>query len=635
MTTESSAPAGAPEVSTRPNRLSRWARLSRWPVVTLFFSAASVVQTWPLAKHMSDHLSVWWFFPYDAWAFLWNLWWVKYSLIDLQTNPFQTDYIFYPQGSHLYLHPLTFVNGLMSLPLQLITGDILLTYNVLLLVFLALAGIGGYALGHHVTRNHLAGLLAGYIFAFTPFIFMRMGGHINVFATWPIPFFVLFLVRLQESSRIRDAVGAAIFWAILTYNWLEFATDAGLVFGIFFLYWVVVYLRRRDREGLKRFLSRTAVLVGVWLVISAPVLLFTLRDLRSGDYYQPGGDESFSADLLTYFTPSPLWGPGDSPVPAGHNPLHQAHVGSIEGTEYLGGLPLLLGTVALFGLRRRLHRVLPWLIIFFFFAVMALGPHLWINDSTDFTVLGVSFSVPLPYQIFDKMPVIGGRRVPARMIVFGVMALSVLAAVGLDQIMSWLKRRLSVAALAVGVLALALIGLEYWNPPVFLYEYTNSPGLEQIKNDSGDFTVLDAPLGRRTGWTFAGDATGAALVDYYQAFYQKPSFGGYLSRVKTEGFTWFQEQPGLHYLTCPSCPNPASPDDLDRTKVRDAFEKNRIKYVILHKLGPEKLGISYVGEREIQIMDQYLRNIVGFTPFYTDDNLTLYRQEAANAATTP
>src|SRR5439155_3898768 len=116
------------------------------------------------------------------------------------------------------------------------------------------------------------------------------GGHINVFATWPIPFFVLFLVRLQESSRIRDAVGAAIFWAILTYNWLEFATDAGLVFGIFFLYWVVVYLRRRDREGLKRFLSRTAVLVGVCLVVCGPALPFRLRDLASGDYSQPGGE---------------------------------------------------------------------------------------------------------------------------------------------------------------------------------------------------------------------------------------------------------------------------------------------------------------------------------------------------------
>jgi hypothetical protein len=645
------------DVTAPPNRIARlrdrfarwaaavpWARVIQWPAVIVFFTVAAVVQTWPLVQELDNGVNTWSFFPYDTWAFLWDLWWVKHALVELQTNPFHTDHLLYPQGSNLYLHPVTFVNGLLSIPLQLITGNLILTWNILSIVFLVLSGVGAYALAYRVTRNHLAGVFAGYVFAFTPFIFMRLGGHFNVYTTWPIPFLLLFLIRFHEERRLRDAAIAGVLWAVLTYNWLEFATDAGLVMVLFFLYWIAVELLRRDKERLISLVRGGAVLAAVWIVISIPLLYPTWRDNNSGRFFQPGGDESFSADLLSYITPSPLWGEGvnlswaaswpdlplggdtgDQPVAYSRHPAHQAHVGSIEGTTYLGILPLVLGVVALARLRRNPHQVLPWLIGFLFFAVLALGPKLWIDDSTEFSLLGISFSVPLPYQIYNELPLLGNRRVPARMIVLGIMALSVLAAIGLDVLMASSKRWLGRGTLALGVAAIAIVGLEFWNPPLPLIPYTNSEVLEQIRSDSGDFNVLHAPLGRRTGWTCSGDCTGAALVNYYQTLHEKPSFGGYVSRVSDEEFSWFLEQPGLSYLSRTGFVDPPTGDDADPEKVRATFEENRIKYVIVHKLGPEGGGISYVGQGEIDKMDRYIQDIAGFEPFYSDPQLSVYR----------
>jgi hypothetical protein len=596
----------------------------RWPTLSLFFALVAIVQTWPLAKHAGDSIEVWSFFQFDAWAFLWNMWWVKRAVLHLD-NPFYTDHLYYPQGSNLYLHPLTFINGLMSIPFQVITGNLILSWNLVALVCFVLAGLGTYALVHRVTQNHFAGVLAGLIFAFAPMTMMRFGGHWNMVATWPIPFLLLFLLRFKDSGRFLDAIIAGLFWAILTLNWLEFATDAALLMGIFFAYWTVVCVWKRQREELRRLWLGGALIAAVWLILSAPYLAGALRDSQSGDYYQPGGDESFSADLLAYVTPSPLWGPGESPRVGGPNPLHQAALKTIEGTAYLGILPLLLGVVAITTVRRDPHRVLPWLIGFLTFAVLALGPHLWINEKTDFSLFGISFSVPLPYQLYDQLPLLGNRRVPVRMIVLGIMALSVLAGIGLDVLMRRFDGRWRLVGPVLALLALGLVWLEYWNPPVYASAHASPAVFSEIRADSGDFVVVHAPLGRRTGWTVSGHPSGGALDDYYQPLHGKPSPGGYLSRVSDKDFTWFLEQPGLHFLACPvDCVGQPS-EDQNLEAVRGVFRENRIRYVIVHRLGPDGLPLYFVGDAEVQAMDRYLRDVVGMEQIYTDPTLSVYR----------
>jgi hypothetical protein len=144
---------------------------------------------------------------------LWNLWWVQHALVELHTNPFHTDLLYSPGGTDLYLHTLAFVSGLLSIPLQLATNNLVLSWNMLALLSFVISGLGMYALSYRVTGNHAAAVVSGYIFAFAPYILMRFPGHWHLSTTWPIPLFVLFLLRFQETGRLREAVGAGIFWS--------------------------------------------------------------------------------------------------------------------------------------------------------------------------------------------------------------------------------------------------------------------------------------------------------------------------------------------------------------------------------------------------------------------------------------
>ena len=470
------------------------------------YSVAAVVQTWPLVLHAKNSILDWFFFPFDNWYYLWSFWWVKYALVELHTNPFHTDLLLFPQGADLHLQ-LPIVSGVLSIPLQLATGNLILSSNVLHLLFLVLSALGTYALAYRVTRNHLASVLAGYIFAFAPFFLMHIAGHWNISATWPIPLFILFLLRFRESGRLKEAAAAGILWALLTLNWVEYGVDAGLFAGLFLAYWAFVYLRNKDSARFVTLLRGAVVIGAVWFIISAPLLLPSLFSIYGDDVVLPGGDDVFSADLLTFVTPSPFWGPGLYPLLGGPNPNH-VPLGGIENTAYLGFVPLLLAGLSILAVRRTPHRVLIWVVAFFLFGILSLGPYLYVGDTKDLSLLGVSFTIPLPYQLYDRLPLFGERRVPARMIVFGIMALSILAAIGLDFLTTWMKPRYKKIAPLVALLVLSLVVLEYWNPPVFLTELSTPAVFDEIRDEEGDFTVLHAPLGRRNGFSFVGDVKG-------------------------------------------------------------------------------------------------------------------------------
>jgi len=603
-------------------RLLEAGGFQRWFSATVLFSVAAVVQTWPLVLHATDSIVDVPRIFNDSYHSLWNLWWVRRALFELHTNPLHTDFIFYPGGADLHLAGLTFVNGVLSSPLQLTTNNLILSWNVVALVSFVLSALGMYALSYRVNRNHAAALISGYIFAFAPYVVMHFHGQWNLSTTWPIPLFVLFLIRFLDSSRLREAVAAALFWALLTYNSLEYGALAGLFLGVFLAYWSFTYLRQKDRERLRGLWSGFAATAGVWLLVTAPLLVPTLFSIYTEDYPLPKNDEFYSSDLLAFVTPSPLWGPGTDPVIVQAGQQKQP-AGSLENTVFLGIVPLLLAGLALFAVRRTSRRVMFWLVVLLFFAILALGPYLYIGDTKTFSVLGASFSVPLPYQVYDQVPLVGAGRAPARLILLGLVGLAVLAGTGFDFLTSWLGRRnKKIAPLAALVIA-SLVVLEFWNPPINLEQLETPPVFEEIRDEPGDFTVLHAPWGRSTGSYTGGYGMGAALPDYYQTIHEKRSFGGYIAQARSIDF-FFEElvrEPGLGYLARP--PGDISAADQDGDEVRRAFQKYRIKYVALHRLTPK--GEPVVDKDTFETFDVYLRTVPGLVEIFSDARFTVYR----------
>jgi hypothetical protein len=624
-------------------RLPLW-QFARWGGLFVFFLVAAIIQTWPLTLHLSDHIadSIQAPLP-DIYYSLWNLVWIKQAFVDLQTNPFQTDYLFYPDGEHLYLHPLTVVNGLFTTPLLLITGNLFLSWNIFALVFFAFSGLAAYALAYRVTGNGWASIVAGYMFTFAPWVMMQFVGRWNISTVWPIPLFVLFLLRLLDEReappatvddtseqpwhrrilqflrrhfdrrRIIDVLGAAVVWAVLVYNNPEYGLDAAFFLGLFLVFWSVVYLRQKHSDKLPGLWASVVAVGVVWLLIAGPLVIPAAQDSRSGEYFFPDQADLYSADLKAYVTPSPLWGPGEHPIPSFVPPGHDP-VGSVEQALYLGGVPLLLATFAFFTIKKNPVRVLLWAFIGVVFFVLTLGPNIYVD--------GVKrLDIPTPYELYDLLPVFGNRRVPARMFPWVMLALSMLSAIGLTFILSTLKERVRLLVPIVAIVVFGLVILEYWNPPVYLSALPRPELLEQIRDDPGDFTVLDAPLGRRTGWSFNGHFEGANTQDYYAALHEKRTFGGFIGRTKESTLAWLRKEPGLRFLAFPF--EPPQPDDLDPTAVRGVFNKYQIKYVILHRTGPHGQPIDQPGQ--LDKMDQYIRTVVGFTPIGSDPSLTVYQ----------
>jgi len=568
----------------------------------------------------------------DSYNYMWNLWWTKFSLTHPLTNPFHTDYLYYPQGTDLYLHPLTFVNGVLSMPLQVTTDNVLLSWNVLSLCFFVLSGVGTYAVCHRLTGNHWAALFAGFVFAFSPFVLVRIHGQLNVGTVWPVPLFALFLMRFHDTGRFREMVGLGICWAMLTYNFFEYAIDAAILLTLFVGLMTVVYLYGRDQLKLKNLWRGAALGSVVWLTLSAPVLIPAMINVLSGEVAMRGGSspvaEYLSADLLGYVTPSPLWGPGRFAEPdlPGQFPTP---IGGVEGTVFLGITPLLLAIAGVIGCWKSPLRIMSlfWAGTFLFFAVMALGPFLYIDGDKEFSIAGLSFSISLPFRVFDNLPVVGLRRVPSRMLLYGMLGLSLAAGIGLATLISRLNGVHRWAGPLLGMAALAFIALEYWNPPVSLSEYTTPRIYDEIAEEPGDFAVLDLPVGRITGTVQRGDIIGGGLADYGQIIHRKRAIGGLIARAKEEDILWLRTPPGLKYLSCPICEGFPDSQDLNPDAVRRVLNDLQIKYVVYHRVDFEGLPTSFERDGTAAAIQDYLERVAGLTVIDSDERFIAYRNE--------
>ncbi len=67
-------------------------------LVVAGFVLLTFLLTLPLGLRLSTHVVG----GGDAWQNIWNLWWVKESLLNLYTNPYHTALIYYPYGADLY-----------------------------------------------------------------------------------------------------------------------------------------------------------------------------------------------------------------------------------------------------------------------------------------------------------------------------------------------------------------------------------------------------------------------------------------------------------------------------------------------------------------------------------------------------
>lgn len=513
-------------------------------IAALFFFLACVA-TFPLCFHLTDLVS------YgnrsgDHLFFLWNLWWAKKSIVDLGTNPYFTDYLFYPQGKSLLIHSLVLPYGVLSIPLQVLLSKqtgLILSYNLITVVSIVLSGYFTWLYVWRLTGDRLAGIASGAIFAFSPFTIWHLN-NLEFLSIFWLPIAACLTHRVVESGKAKYAVLLALAFALAVYTSYSMALYLLFFVTVAFIY----HLFRRGPRGLPG--SVVVLFYGLSTLLVFPILLPSLCEL--GDFIQPGEVViKGSSNLLAYVVPcSPRTLPGRLGLGSdfGSN--------GMSGCEtFLGYVPLLLCVFALTG--RRAGKMWFWLILGIAAAVLSLGPYLHISRWL--------VKAPLPYYFIAKVvPPINVYRAPGRFSILVAFSVSVMAGYGFTRLRSLLRSKGGLLC----ALVVALVMVEFCPFPNLLVPLGYPRIFDRIAEEEGDFAVLELPI---------GDFFDGCFYMYGQTIHEKKLLGGMTSRLTGEDFSLLRSLP----------PVIAVSNGKVEEELVERLKGLGVKYVIYHGRDPE------------------------------------------------
>ena len=586
--------------------------IKRWQthaLILLSYTVLALALTWPLVVQFGSHV------PgngVDDPPLTWNLWWVRYALQEQGINPFLSDYLFYPLGINLALYTLTLLNGLLSIPFQMVWG-LVPASNLLLLSSFVLSGYGLFLLALYVLAPQFrtgdgarsAGLVAaafagGLLYAFAS---VKMGyaalGQWNIASSQWVPFYVLYLCKMGAApNRRRYPLLAALFLLFQAYAELTYATFLVLFTGLWAVWHLVARLRAGQKPLAVRSLLNLAVIGGLFLLGLAPVLAMMLPDmLAEGDIMVVGTGfaDVFSADLLGFF------------VPTLHHPLLGSLVErfgfdhTVGQHIYLGYAVLALAGVGIVSWVRRVRGSKAsarsasepgrspgfWLLSTLAFWLLTLGPSLRIN--------GQSTGIPLPFAFVAQLPFFEGNRYPSRYGVMLFLGLAVLIAMGLATLVQrWQEqpRRVGVVLPAAWVL---LMAFEHLCLPLPMTDMRIPSIYERIAEEMpGDWTLLDLPVAWRNGFRVTGTQHPIIMLQqYYQTAHEKRILAGNTSRNPPLKFQYFTEAPVINTLIALETGHAvnAAIAEEDRAWAADVLRFFDIQAIVVHteQTGPEMI----------------------------------------------
>ena len=312
----------------------------------LLHCALSIFYTWPLLLNFGGNGLTPGAIIEDRDQNLWNLWWVKTALLDLHTDPFHTDRMYWPTGVSLQFHTLNPFNGLISIPFQpfvalpviyngiVLFSFILTGWGAFLLLRFVLAALPGGAPAAEQART-AAAAVGSSIFAYSAYHLATQRGLLQLISLEWVPFALLALLQAVHATPhwadwpafgrwlLRRAVPAALFLVLVALVDWYYVMYTLLFTGFYGLYLLGRALLRHARSGAGSSpaarlrplepLLRIGIAVGLFFVAVAPLLLPMFAELRTATYMRPapGVAVENSADLLAFFAPPrihQLWG---------------------------------------------------------------------------------------------------------------------------------------------------------------------------------------------------------------------------------------------------------------------------------------------------------------------------------------
>ena len=291
-------------------------------------------------------------------------------------------------------------------------------------------------------------------------------------------------------------------------------------------------------------------------------------------------------DLLAYFIPSinnGLWRERVST-------LYENFVVNQFYTPYLGYLSL---SIAIVGLVKRWRKTWLWLLLALLYFFLALGPVLAIN--------GREFSqIPMPYRLVEDWFLLRLLRRPDRLNIFLSLPLAMLAAWGMEVVMTAIqspRRRKFVSGSIVVLILLA------YSPIPFATTKPELPAwFETARADEEGYAILDLPINDRSydKWYMQ-----------YQTNHEKPLVTGHVSRLPREAFQFLDSMPLLRDLQQrDQLPDPELTAVGEQLRL---LHEENVRYLLIHKAFANE-GLQAVW-----------RDWLTIAPAYEDEDLIVYR----------
>jgi hypothetical protein len=369
----------------------------------------TLVFTWPMAARFGSAARL----DSDDGRFsIWNVAWVAHALTSRPADLWNAN-IFYPSPGALAFSEANLVAGALAVPVWLLTRNPVASMNFVIMLSFVLAAVCMYALARQLHASRAGAALAALLFTFNSYVFAHLT-HIQLLMTFGIPLSLLCLHRLTERPSANRAVALGCALGVQALACGYYGVFAALLVTIGTLWLSATTGQWRST----RFWVLTVVAALVAVVIVSPLLpsYLTVRDaglgrtLAEARIYSVSWRSYLASGLLVYKWMLPWL-------------QHWVEV------LFPGLLSIVFALIAIaYTLRGRSRLSAPGVdtIVWLYAAVTLLA--VWASLGPD---------AGLYAWLFHVMPGMSFLRAPARFGLVALMALSVLAGLGL----TFLERR--------------------------------------------------------------------------------------------------------------------------------------------------------------------------------------------------
>jgi hypothetical protein len=421
----------------------------------------------------------------DAQLYMWMLGWVPYS-ISHGLNPFFTNYLIYPLGANLLWSLIPIVPGLVLSPPMVLLGPVA-SFNLVMTLGLATSAWCAYLAVNSLVGNRLGAFIGGLVFGFSPYMLAHSLGHPNLVICATPALVLLILTELFVRQRLRAwqgglALGLLVAAQLLTTPEILFTTVFVAVLGTA----LIAALRWRDVAPR---LGHAITGLVVAAAVSIPLAAFPLAFLFFGPLPVHGvvrEQDIYVTDVLNFLVPTQVM------LIAPQGALHLVRQWTGDDAEWNAYIGVPLAALLLYvALRWRHSTLILWsALLAVVVAVLSLGPHLHTAGS-------IHFHVPLPWLVFQRLPIFDNV-LPARLMLYFYL----MAAVAIAFFVRELRRSRGWVRIAgwtwIGAsLVLLLPAVPWLTTPNPIPAFFSGPGAQRIPAGS---VALVAPFSTAPGF---------------------------------------------------------------------------------------------------------------------------------------